>query len=249
MSDHVTPGAAVEPGRAWWARPERWAALVACGFAGFAFAAVPLLTIGWFGPIQVAAGTVALGGLLAWCAVDFSRAPVARCDPRWFWAGVLVLAVLSGGVNAARSNEHALLNRDPGVYFTAALQLSHHGSPTYRPDGGGFRGHGLKQAGPGLIPASGGRIGFQGLHLLPAFAAAAGWIAGPNALARTPALLGGLFLVFVMAFARRVVGSMWALLGGATFAVMIPFVNGSRDFLSEMVMGPAIFAALWVLAD
>ncbi|MCU1351110.1 MAG: hypothetical protein JWM05_319 [Acidimicrobiales bacterium] len=244
------------PSRRWWARPERWLALVACGLAGFSFAAVALLTVDLFHPALVLPLALVLAGLLAWAWGDWAPVPAERAerteptDPWWFWAIAVVIVLGSVGVNAARANEHTTLNRDPGTYFNAALVLRDHADPTYRPAGGGFAGRSdLGQGGPGLQGTAGGRIGFQGLHLLPAFGALGGWVGGDNGLARVPAVLGGLFLLFLMAFARRLVGPVWALLAGCTFALLLPFGYGARDFLSEMVLGPALFAALWLLTE
>ncbi|MCU1455349.1 MAG: hypothetical protein JWN46_3495 [Acidimicrobiales bacterium] len=238
------------PLRRWWARPERWLALVACAFAGLSFASVALLIFGWFHPVTVIPIAILLTALLAWTWGDWAPVPAERADPRWFWALAAVIALASVGVNAAWANEHTTLNRDPGTYFNAALVLRDHGAPTFHPVWGGYAGEpDLDQAGPGLLKVSEGRYGFQGLHLLPALGAAAGWAGGDNVLARVPAILGGLFLLFLMGFARRLVGPVWALVAGASFALLVPFAYGGRDFLSEMVLGPALFAALWLLAD
>ena len=234
--------------RPWWSRPERWLAVLACLGAGFAFSSVAALAAGRFGPLPVGLGTILLGGGLAVVGVDRGPVPRRAADPIWFWLAAAAIAATATAVNAAHANEHLRLDRDPAAYLHAAYVLGDHGSPRVDRAEGGFAGEAdLAQGGPGMFALDDGSYGFQGLHLLPAAAAAASWIGGEAALLRVPALLGGAMLLAFLALARRVVGPAPALVAGVALACLLPFAYASRDHLSEILLTPALLAALWLL--
>jgi hypothetical protein len=217
---------------------------------GFALVAVPLAMAGLFSPLPVLiAAVLAAAGLAAlWGPVDM--APLRR-PRRWYLPVVLALGLVlaATAVNAGLSSQHPLVDRDPGVYtLTAKWLADDHGllidasSPAFG-DAPGLRHHGF-----GFYPgAPGDRVYTQFLHLFPAALAVGEWIGGNFLMTKANALIAGLALLTVFAFASLLAGR-WAALGAtATLAVSLPFAWFARDTYSEPLAMALLFGGLALL--
>ncbi len=211
-------------------------------------ALVPLAVVGqfhaWIGLPLVA---VASATLMALWRPD--RPVVADAGgPRWFVPAALAVAALAVGPSLAFAGEHAVVDRDPGIYVNAAAFARSRGSLVIAPPSGPFADvPGIIQRTPAQPSLSDGSRGFQGLHLLPVQAGALGWVGGDALLLRASPLLAGAGLVLLMALGRRIVGAPLALVVGAALGASLPFAYLSRDLYSEWPVFALLAGGVWAL--
>jgi hypothetical protein len=209
---------------------------------------VPVAMAGQFRPGTGVPVVIVGGGVLLWLWRPGRRVRADRSAPVWFVPAAVGVALLVTLPSARDANEHVVVDRDPGIYMSTAAWLRSEGDLVIDEPTGPFSDE------PGLVERTtaqpllaGGDRGFQGLHLLPAQAAALGWIGGDDLMARTSVVLAATGLVLLMAFARRVVGPVWALIAGGTLGVTLPFAYLSRDLFSEWSLFALVAGGLWAL--
>jgi len=165
---------------------------------------------------------------------------------RWD-VGALLLAVGFAVINARYASQHLLVDRDPAVYATTAEYLAHHSSLPVTIDTHAFAGGvNYDTSGYGLLPKV-GQLFPQGMHATPALLAVLGRLLGPSMLLRGDAVIGGVAVLAVYAFARRVVGGGWGLLAAAVLAVSMPEIHFTRDVYSEPLGQLLLFGGLALL--
>ena len=214
---------------------------------GFALVAVPLAMVGLFRPLPVVVLTCLAAAAVAalWGPAPLAFRPRAQLPA--IVALVVVAAVTLG--NAKLSSQHVLVDRDPGVYTLTAKWLSSEhdlridgsreafgGDPRTRHHGYGF-----------YADAPGDRIHAQFLHLFPAALAVGDWVGGTFLLTKTNAVIAGLALLMVFAFATRLIGGWAALAAMIALALTLPFLHFARDTYSEMLTMALIFGGLTLL--
>jgi hypothetical protein len=167
----------------------------------------------------------------------------------------LLMLVVAGGfmfVNARSAGEHLLVDRDPGVYLATAGWLAHDGGLVVKTNDAAF---GRPPATAVVYESQGFTKGAsrdelvpQFLHLFPSLIALADGLFGLGAALSLPAVLGGLALLAVYAWATRLVPPWFALGAVVLLAVSLPQVYFGRDAFSEETTQLFIFAGLWALS-
>jgi hypothetical protein len=173
---------------------------------------------------------------------------------------VLALEIPVGWFLANRHYRGELVSvaRDPSVYTLRALWLVHHHSPNIPMNLGKLQisSVGSLQEGPLLssatvsvpgFPYSHGSVHPQGNSLVPGLLAVAGWIRGDYMVLQANLLIGGLALLAVYAFSRRLVGPLWALAPMIALAISMPMVYFSRNPYTEPMALLVTFVGLTLL--
>jgi hypothetical protein len=216
-----------------WARllvelPDRLIVLFGCAV----FTVGPVTTFGQFRiwlvlPIFVVLAT------LCWRLVP-QRVEVSTRSKTGACCAVLI-AVVWVVFNAAFVSEYFILVRDPAVYTLRAIWLSHHASPNIPTE---FAVQGARGV-PGAITDTGGFFQHgsqwepQGPSLVPALLAIGGWLAGVSGVLAANLFIGGIALLVLYAFGRRILGPIWALVPVLALATSMPMVAFSRAPYTE----------------
>jgi hypothetical protein len=204
--------------------------------------------VGWFRLIPVLLGTVlAAMGLLRIAAGQ--RVTWRVRQGHWATRTVVGLVLVTVALNAQHSSEHLFVDRDPAVYLTTGQWLADHGTLLIDARVGPFeRSSRLQFVSSGLYDVrSDGLLHPQFLHLLPTLLGAASWLGGPWLMFRLNALLGGLALLTVFTFARRLTPTWFAAGATAALAVNLAQIHFSRDAYTEILTQVFVFAGLWFL--
>ena len=160
--------------------------------------------------------------------------------------------VLAGGFalgNAAYASQDVVIARDPGVYSVASQWLVDHDSLDI--DGepqnfGASTAFAVRSAGIGPVKQK-GHLYAQGAHVVPAVLGVAGRVFGTNVMFRTNCLIGGLALLAVYGFARRLIGRPGALLAATVLGVGLPQIAFSRDNYTEAFSQLCVYGGLALL--
>ncbi|MBO3745092.1 hypothetical protein J5X84_03360 [Streptosporangiaceae bacterium NEAU-GS5] len=221
-------------------------AVPALAVAGWLLAGLPLLLLGWFGPLPMAVTGLAAIALL--CVYGLGRLPETVEAGASQTAAVVAIAVASGVFNGFFRGEQLIVRRDPATYAQYAIWIAEHGSlPIPYGDFGG--------ADPALRFDS---MGFYDYHgaVVPQFMAgppilhAAGhWLGGVPGLLLAPPVLGALAVLVVAGTAARLAGGRWAPLAALLFAVCQPILYTSRTTFSEIPSVILLFGGLSLLLD
>lgn len=186
-----------------------------------------------------------------------SSEPVRAPRPtgtRWPTLLAIAFAVVMTVINVGYSSEHLLGDRDPGVYLTTSRWLANEGTLVIDARKGAFvnqKGLTYGEQAFNEDPAGApGRLFPQFLHLLPVVLAGAMWLGGLGLALKLPALLGGLSLLVIYCFARRLITHPWLALA-ATVAIGLNLVqiHMARDAFTEILVQPLLFGGLWMLWD
>ncbi|MBW3561552.1 MAG: glycosyltransferase family 39 protein [Actinobacteria bacterium] len=164
-------------------------------------------------------------------------------------AAVLVVVFAVTVVNMAMSAQHVVVDRDPGVYVVTGRWLAWDGGLYVDGLEGPFATkRWLRAAGAGFYAgAPGGDLYPQFMHLLPVIIAAGQWLGGSALLLKVNAVLGGVALLAVFAFASRWLTQPFAAVATVALALNLVQVYFSRDTYSEIPMQLFLFGSLWVL--
>lgn len=164
---------------------------------------------------------------------------------------VLALLLVMGWlwVNRNHLSAYLVLQRDPGIYTLRGLWLVHHSSPLMDSsqealDAGGIPGAAIASL---AFPSIGTTLYPQSSALLPGLLGASGWVLGVRGVLVGNLLIGALGLLAVYAFARRLLGPLWALVPMVVLAATMPMVAFSRGAYSEPVAVVSTFGGLTVL--
>ncbi len=159
-------------------------------------------------------------------------------------AGVAVLVWI--WVNHRYAAQYVVLQRDPGIYTLRGMWLTDHTTPLIDMSqealaAGGTPGVSLAAL---AFPVVGETIYPQSSGLLPGLLGVAGWVKGLSALLSANLAIGAVALLAVYAFARRLLGPLWALVPFAALAVCMPMIAFSRAPYSEPTAWPR-FSVGW----
>ena len=247
------PTVGARPGRAadplpWWYRLVLVVLLAVV--AALAVAGTTLAMLGWFFavPLIVVASPLAYALIRAW------RPMLLRDDaPRGSRVAAIALAivVVFVAVQMRESSQHVIVDRDPGVYAMTGLSLARTGELLVDPGADAFgstRPAHVKFDTPGFYSgAPNDRLYPQFLHVLPVLIAVGDGIAGPAGALQVPAVLEGIALLAIYAFATRFLRPTLALAVLVLAALNLTTVVFSRDAYTEPLTQLLLFAVLWTI--
>ena len=166
-------------------------------------------------------------------------------------AAAVAIAVGLAALNAAYSAQHAIVDRDPGVYNTVGLLLAQEGTARIDPHQEYFAppGSNLVHSDSLGFVYEGGRVKPQFANLLPMTLAVAHWFGGSFLLYKANALLSAFALLVFFAFAARLVDPRIALGAMTVLGVNPVFAWFARDAYSEILALTLVFGALWALIE
>jgi len=225
--------------------------LVLLGELAWALSGVTLAMLGVFTllPVVVLTALVTAG---LWRATRGARAavtPPGHAATSWVRVAAVAVAVVATVVNGALPGEHMQTGRDGGTYTATAGWIASDGGLVIdadRPPFDDTAGLGYFAAGfHEIVPD--GPLYAQFMHAFPAMMASVGLAGGLDLMVRTNALLGGLALLALFAFAERLMRPWLALVAQVALASTLVFVYFTRAPFSELLMLGMLFAGLWTL--
>jgi len=250
ISDEPRPAgvgdAAERRDRRWGLQTLIWC--VVSGVLSFSVVGLLLAMCGWFQPVTVVVGTLAVtAATLKWVLAS-AQSDLPPIRPHWLLtAAVLSLAIVAGLWNGVHHGEHLVAERDPGVYAATGLWLGDHGNLRVGTPSGPFDGApGVREAGIGFSPNDAGSLSAQFAHLNAVFLAAASWI-DPLAMFAVPVVAMSLSLVLLYALGIRLGRPFGGAAGALALAVSYPFVFVARDTYSESIALLLLLSGLWAL--
>jgi hypothetical protein len=211
----------------------------------FMLTSFPLLLIGYFRPVPVIAGWLALTGLLvpyAWRRIPSVTGAAgwgtasqgwAKPTPRWALGSLTAISVAFGVFQAVFHSQFVIVQYDAASYMQFATWISAHGT-TIIPQNAQFFGH------TSTITFAGAAYYQVGNHLVPQFMAglpmllSLGFWAGGAGLAVFWAPVLGALAVFTFGgLVARLVGPRWAPFAALAIGVTVPMQYVSRSTWSE----------------
>lgn len=238
-------------------------AVPALALTGWLLAGVPLLLIGWFGPVQMILLGVGLAFLLG--RYGLRRMPETVEATARQTAALLGVAAASGIFNGLLHGEQFIVRRDPATYAQYAVWLAVDGTlpipadvaafggpdPALRFDSVGFYGVGpdgavlgddaVQGPGTGILPQF-----MPGTAIIHAFGH---WMGGVPGLMLMPPILGALAVLTFGGTVARLAGARWAVVAAAVLAVSLPVIYTSRAAFSETCSMILLFGAVSLLLD
>lgn len=216
--------------------------------------AVSSVTLAMFGVVTLGlalAAWLALGAVL-WTATRSARSAAQVAVGRstsWIRLAAVAVGLSATVVNGMLPGEHLQTGRDGGTYTSTTGWISSDGGllidARVRPfddseelgyDAAGF--HEITEGGP---------LYAQFMHAFPAMMAVVDLAGGLDLMVRTNAVLGGIALLALYAFAERLMRPWAALLAQVALALNLVFVYFTRAPFSELLMLSVVFGGLWAL--
>ncbi len=228
--------------------------LALTGVTSLGLVGVVLAMAGFYDPAPVAALTLAVWFAASlpwtWRWVGGER-PATRPNREWRWATVIVVVLVAAITvfNVRYASQHLRTNRDAGTYNVIGALMAEEGDLLFPIREGPFAEHEeLEHTGFAFYDVrSDDNVYAQFVHMLPAILGVGMWAGGAWLLVKVNALLGGLALLAVYAFATRLVRPWFALAGTAILGLNLAQVWFSRDSYTEILTQLLIFGGLWVL--
>jgi len=191
---------------------------------------------------------------LAYVLVRAWRPVLARADnPHGVRPAAITVAIVVCfvGLQMREATEHVIVDRDPGVYLTTGLSVARTGSLLVDPQSSAFGtpppAH-VRFDSPGYYTgAPDGQLYPQFLHVLPVLIAVGEGLGGPAGAVKVPALLEGIALLALYAFATRFLRPWLALAVIVLAALNLTTIVFSRDAYTEPLTQLLLFGALWTL--
>jgi hypothetical protein len=167
------------------------------------------------------------------------------------FAGSLAALVVGAGwfaMNLPYLSQYVVVTRDPGFLTLEGFWLTHHASPDLPVDAATRAVATLPgvAANAQAYDVAGSHLHVQGAKLVPGLLASVGWVLGDHGVQVASLLIGVLALWAVYAFARRVVGPLWALVPMVALAASVPFAAFTRSAYTEPTTIVLVFAGLTV---
>jgi hypothetical protein len=211
----------------------------------FMLAGFPLLLIGYFKPVPVIAGWLALTALIVpyvWRRVPSvtgaaGRGTVgqgwAKPTPRWALWSLTAVSVAFGVFQAVFHSQFVIVQYDAASYMQTANWIAGHGT-TIIPQNAQFFGH------TSSITFAGAAYYQVGNHLVPQFMAGLPmllslgfWAGGASLAVFWAPVLGALAIFTFGGLAARLVGPRWAPFAALALGVTLPMQYVSRSTWSE----------------
>jgi hypothetical protein len=213
------------------------------------------------GVVVAMAGVFSLGTVLPvwgvltvalWSATRAARRAGMQPVPRtttWCRLAAVAVVAVSVALNAAFPGEHLQAGRDGGTYTATAGWITTDGDllieadppPFDEPAGLQYNAAGFEMTDPD------GPLYAQFMHAFPAMMATVNLAGGLDWMVTTNAVIGGLALLALYAFAERVTRPWAALLAQLALAANLVFIYFTRAPFSELLTMGLLFAGLWAL--
>jgi hypothetical protein len=227
----------------------------------FLLVSFPLLLVGYFKPVPVVVGWLALAGLvvpLAWRrvpsvtgAADWGTAAEGKASPtpRWVLWSLAGISVAFGAFQAAYHSQFVIVQLDAASYMQFANWISHHGSLPIPQDAAAFgNASGITfasaafyQVGHSIVP--------QFMAGLPMLLSTGFWAGGVGLALLWGPVLGALGIFTFGGLVARLVGPRWAPLGALALGAGIPEAYVSRNTYSEPLAQILLLGALSLWID
>jgi hypothetical protein len=223
----------------------RLTALPALVLLPFMLTSFPLLLIGYFKPIPVIAGWLALTALIvpyAWRRIPSVTGAAAwgtagqgwaKPTPRWALLSLTAISVAFGVFQAVFHSQFVIVQYDAASYMQFANWISAHGT-TVIPQNAQFFGH------TSSITFAGAAYYQVGNHLVPQFMAGLPmllslgfWAGGATLAVFWGPVLGALAIFTFGGLVARLVGPRWAPFAALAIGVTVPMQYVSRSTWSE----------------
>jgi len=161
------------------------------------------------------------------------------------WAGAIGFTIFC----CATAGQWFIIERDPGFYSTTGRWFADHNSFPLESGTTAITSavSGLTAASYAYVQLPSGNILSQGGPLLPILLGHFQRLLGPSGLMWGNAVLTGLALVALFAWARRVLPGWWAVLPSLTMAVALPTLYVARSAFSEGATMVMLFGGLAIL--
>ena len=211
----------------------------------FMLTSFPLLLIGYFKPVPVIAGWLALSALIVpyvWRRIPSVTGAAgwgtvaqgwAKPTPRWALWSLAAISVAFGVFQAVFNSQFVIVQYDAASYMQFANWISAHGT-TIIPQNAQFFGH------TSSITFAGAAYFQVGNHLVPQFMAGLPmllslgfWAGGAGLAVFWGPVLGALAIFAFGGLAARLVGPRWAPFAALAIGVTIPMQYVSRSTWSE----------------
>jgi hypothetical protein len=205
----------------------------------------PLLLIGYFKPVPVIAGWLALTGLIVpyvWRRIPSVTGAAgwgtvgqgwAKPTPRWALWSLIAISVAFGVFQAVFHSQFVIVQYDAASYMQFANWISAHGT-TVIPQNAQFFGH------TSSITFAGAAYYQVGNHLVPQFMAGLPmllslgfWAGGAKLAVFWAPVLGALAIFTFGGLVARLVGPRWAPFAALAIGVTLPMQYVSRSTWSE----------------
>lgn len=167
---------------------------------------------------------------------------------RNLWTSITVLAGACGWalLNLPYAARALVASRDHGFLALSGVWLSGNASPDVPP------GAALEVAerlsgtyvDSGALTLGGDTLHIQGSPVFPGLLALGGWLGGPEAVLAGNLALSAVALVAVFALARRLTGSVWALVPAVALATSLPMLAFARATYTEPVVVVLVLGGL-----
>ncbi len=224
---------------------------VAAGFATFSFGVITLLLVDSFksGLLLLIVLPIAV---LTTILVANRLKDTNEYHPgdRIYNVLAIIFVIAWMACNVFFTSQHLLTNRDPGIYAVTGAWLADNESvripaPTVATN----NYEGVKAESRGMYTSiyNKDEINPHGNHLLPGLLGSAARIIGKLHMLRVPVVFGGLALLMVFAFARKIMSPAWALYAMAVLSLSLPMLYFSRDTYTEPLMMVFVFGGLSLL--
>lgn len=162
---------------------------------------------------------------------------------------IVVFLALWLWINRHYYSQYMNVTRDPSIYTLRAMWLVDHPSSIIDVHTAAAAAAGVPGTDVGSLafPAIDGKIFPQSNGLVPGLLAVAGWVGGTRAILLGNLIIGALGLLAVYAFARRLLGPLWALAPAVALGLCMPLISVTRSPYSEPTALVAVFGGLTLL--
>lgn len=219
--------------------------------AVFTTVAVICLVLDFYNSLLIWTIGLPLSFLVSVASYKYVKKIIIPTKERLVYTSVAILVCLVWFIgNSFFSSQHVYVDRDPGIYTTAAIWLTNNDDLHIEKDDYVFGSPAVQSAGSGYGQSlnDSNELYAQGAHALPALLGLAGRIGGESFLLRINTLFGALALLSVFGFASLIVTRLrWALLGTLLLSVTLPLIYFSRDTYTEPLAMVFVFGALSLL--
>jgi len=219
--------------------------------ASFTTIAIAFLIADLFVTTYVVIVGVIVSFLLSYFAYKHVARDIEVTKSNMLWTSLVVFFCGLWFVgNAHFTSQHIFVDRDPGIYSTAAIWLTEHESLRIEKDNQVFDSDIVQSEGSAYKQSlnNENELAVQGAHALPALLSLVGRVVGIEGMLHIIPLFGAIALLAFYGFLRVFVKKkLWSILGMVLLSVSLPMIYFSRDTYSEPLALIFVFGGLSML--